>query len=691
MSLKRILCALLCALCFCLLARAEELPAAPAKSSPSVFSLASGSSAQALNAAVVELLRKQKFAEAEKLLEDAAKTDPSPDVYYNLSCAQALQNKTDAALDNLAKSIDAGFRDAAHIETDLDLNSLHGNERFAKLLVAARAPAPKTQSVSAKPALVKDGIAMVDEKNTGWDAERRVLLPLFEFDAADPRKNAAAAVGQGKAGESIRQWQKDGTAAGLFGVLYDNHDGDHSNMNATDFPQLAFVEYSEVAKKHSAHYGLQYTLFFSQPLIGNSSTALTSGPFWRSQTRIGQVNPYAIAVQSQHYLANQMYFYPEHRDYDPGRNGTGDGYGDTFPANTPFVVTSQGSSGSDQVFLRAFACAIAAMRPETQAAAVKHNLLAPTMQMVFRTSNKRVTTPDDYFTGKAHPMVFQGPEIDVEKMVNLAHDLKPDELPPLVQLKVIKEEAPRNGIEFFDVASSQTLFDTPCAIARVFRSTAQSQTMTVSTAGSRDANSRPLTYRWVLLQGTVEHVKIEPSKENGAEATLTIQWHERFPLEPGSKMESNRVDIGVFANNGVNWSAPAFVSFYCPDSETRKYDDKGLIESVEYKSRAEGGNYADPAIYTMRDWRDIYHRDAQGRICGWTRTRKTITEDFNADGMLVIEKDNLGRAKKARAVKYITRPVKPNTAPILETQPFGDEITYTYESDVDLIGHPEKK
>ncbi len=689
--MKWMINAFLCALCFCFVARAEENVLAPAIPSPSVFSQASGAGAQALNATVVELLRKQKYAEAEKLLEDASKTDPTADVFYNLSCAQALQNKTDAALDSLAKSIEKGFRDAAHIETDLDLKSLHGNERFAKLLVAAREPAPKTPSISATPAMVKDGIAMVDEKNTGWDAERRVLLPQFEFDAADPRKSKDAAVGQGKAGESIRQWQHEGTAAGLFGVLYDNHDGDHSPMNAADFPQLAFVRYSAVAKKYSAHYGLQHTLFFSQPLIGNSSTALTNGPFWRSQTRIGQVNPYAISMQAQHYLSNQLYFYPEHRDYDPGRNGTGDGYGDTFPANTPYVVTSQGSSGSDQVFLRAFACAIAAMQPATQAAAVKNNLLAPTLQMVFRASNKRVATPEDYLTGKAHPMVFQGEEIGVEKMIKMAHDLKPDELPPLVQLKVVKEEAPRHGIDFFDLASSQTLFNTPCAIACIFRSTAQAQTLTVSAAGSRDANSRPLTFRWVLLLGTAARVKIEPSKENGAEATLTIQWHERFPLEPDSKMESNRVDIGVFAHNGVNWSAPAFVSFYCPDSETRKYDAKGLIESVEYISRAEGGNYADPAVYTARDWRDDYRRDAQGRICGWTRTRKGVTEDFNADGMLILEKDAAGRAKKARAVRYIAHPVNANTSPKLETQPFGEEIIYTYESDADLIGRPEKK
>jgi hypothetical protein len=228
--------------------------------------------------------------------------------------------------------------------------------------------------------------------------------------------------------------------------------------------------------------------------------------------------------------------------------------------------------------------------------------------------------------------------------------------------------------------SSQKLFDTPCAIARIYRSTAQSQTFVVGGAGTRDANGRALTFRWVLLQGTPERVKIEPNPANGgSDATLTIQWHPRFPIEANSKLESNRVDIGVFANNGSEWSAPAFVSFYFPDSETRTYDAVGRIASVEYVSKAEGGNYVDPAVYTARDWRDEYHRDVQGKLLGWTRTRKGAVEDFNAEGLLVIEKDNLGRAKKARAVRYGLRPGKPNSSPILGEQAVGEEMTYTYD------------
>jgi len=42
------------------------------------------------------------------------------------------------------------------------------------------------------------------------------------------------------------------------------------------------------------------------------------------------------------------------------------GWGDLFQVNTPYLVISQGSSGTDQPFLRAFVSAAAALQPETQ-------------------------------------------------------------------------------------------------------------------------------------------------------------------------------------------------------------------------------------------------------------------------------------------------------------------------------------
>ena len=61
----------------------------------------------------------------------------------------------------------------------------------------------------------------------------------------------------------------------------------------------------------------------------------------------------------QNAAKNQLYVYPAHRDYSP-RNG------DLFPANTPYILVSRGSSGSDKPFLEAIALILAGLRPDTK-------------------------------------------------------------------------------------------------------------------------------------------------------------------------------------------------------------------------------------------------------------------------------------------------------------------------------------
>src|SRR5207249_2111857 len=176
-----------------------------------------------------------------------------------------------------------------------------------------------------------------------------------------------------------------------------NHDGDHSNMHYQSFPQLTRIEFSKEARAAKVHLGLQAQMFFNGVVLGNSSTAITQGPYWRSQPRLAYTNARTMLALYNQYVSNHLYVYPEHRDHDPGHNGKGDGYGDVYPTNTPFVLISQGSSGSDIVFLDAVACTLAAFRPETKKQLMRHGTLMPTVQMIFRTSNKNVARPEDYF------------------------------------------------------------------------------------------------------------------------------------------------------------------------------------------------------------------------------------------------------------------------------------------------------
>ena len=63
--------------------------------------------------------------------------------------------------------------------------------------------------------------------------------------------------GNSRVCQLLRQWYREGTAAGHYGDFYDNHDNDHSNFNYGAFPQLTCIEFDAVAKRFRLHSGLQ--------------------------------------------------------------------------------------------------------------------------------------------------------------------------------------------------------------------------------------------------------------------------------------------------------------------------------------------------------------------------------------------------------------------------------------------------
>jgi len=390
-----------------------------------------------------------------------------------------------------------------------------------------------------------------------------------------------------KVASRLRAWYAAGTAAGNTGDFYDNRDGGHSPMRLRHFPQLDRFEYTDEQKSRKLHWGPQLRMLFKHVTIGNSSTSATAA-LGGCNTRRCLMSPRAVAILYTQYRRSHLYVYPEHRDYDPGHNGLGGGYGDLFPANTPYVITSQGSSGSDQAFLRAIARTLAAFRPKVKALLIRTGLLMPTVQMIFRRCNTHIRTKQDYLTGRAHPPVFSSSQIDVLRMVEMAHDMTAENIPPMIQLAVVEEDTARPGRDYFDVFPSEKLFDTPAAIARVARSVKGVRRMVVSAAKSFDHNRRELTYHWAVLQGDADRITIKPLNSNASVVELQIPYHARRQIHKGSEMESNRVDIGAFVCNGTYYSAPGFVSVMSLDSEARTYDAAGRIREVCYGYGAAG-------------------------------------------------------------------------------------------------------
>jgi len=415
-----------------------------------------------------------------------------------------------------------------------------------------------------------------------------ISLALRTLSVAAPDSAAAPAkpitADKGPIGELLLKWADEGTAAGNIDDWYDNRDRGHSRLNCAPYPQLQTIEYSEAERKASRDWALQ-TSVRAVTVFGNSSTSAgptTSGSNPRSAYAASGGIPFLYTA----YRKNNLYLYPAHHDHHPGHNGlplaAGSFYGDLFPANTPYFITSQGSSGTDQPFMKAVASTLAAFRPEVKSALVAEGMLMPALQMIFRMCNRQVATPADYLTGKAHPPVFRGDQVDALKMVQMAHDMDLAHLPPLATLRVVEEDSAEAGRDYFEPLLTEVLADSPCAIARVHRSMAASRRFVLGAEGSTDVNRLPLTYHWVLLRGDPGRVKIHLRDEAGTSAEILIPYHGRAPIAPGDPMESNRVDIGLFVHNGTHYSPPAFFTSFTLDGEARTYDAQGRVIEVSY-------------------------------------------------------------------------------------------------------------
>ncbi|MFM8634080.1 MAG: hypothetical protein ACKOEX_04600 [Planctomycetia bacterium] len=570
-----------------------------------------------------------------------------------------------------------------------DVEVVVGEEHAGGVFAAPGASGAAAQREVAPPTPrpVTNGVAEVAEDNTVWVPQIARFLVSHEFPSCDAAIDISTQ--PGPVGDLLRQWRSEGTAAGLHGVLYDNHDEDHSVMDVDWFPELTSVRYCDAAKRTPTrvlgvgelHRGLQVLFLHNAPVIGNASVAQTNGPFWRSMPRVAMTGGASMALLADQYTNNMLYFYPEHRDHDPETDG---GHGDVYPANVPYLITSQGSSGSDRAFMNAVAATIAAFRPETQRVLVEKHLLMPTVQMIFRSSRRPIAGRGEYLSGAAHPPVFDASTLDVERMIRMAHDLKPDELPPLVRVSVEGEYLGRPGIDFFDAAHGEKLFDTVSAVARIARSARFRRRMVASVAATEDPNGRPLSFAWKVLHGDEHRIRIRPLDPLGTRAEILVDWHPRG-VYPGSDLPSSRVDIGVFADNGAGLSAPAMLTWYFPPNERRVYEDVPAtasadrsdningdsprrIVSIERLPAADRGNYVDPMVVTPADWTDTYRYDDRGTVLGWTRSRKGGDEEFAADGRLIVAKDREGRATKTCDVRYAREQASPDALPALREE-----------------------
>jgi adenylate cyclase len=90
---------------------------------------------RALYMSALNLFRVGEKQRAKELAEQALRQDQDePVVLYNVACFYAIQGDHERAIELLEKAVALGFGDRAWIETDSDLDPLHGHPRFAALL-----------------------------------------------------------------------------------------------------------------------------------------------------------------------------------------------------------------------------------------------------------------------------------------------------------------------------------------------------------------------------------------------------------------------------------------------------------------------------------------------------------------------------------------------------------------------------
>lgn len=135
-------------------------------------------------------------------------------------------------------------------------------------------------------------------------------------------------------------------------------------------------------------------------------------------------------------------------------------------------------------------------------------------------------------------------------------------------------------------------------IARIFRGAKYQRRMVVSAEGSRDLNRMPLKFHWSILRGDPARVKINYLNSMRSQAEITFSYHPRAPIGLGARMESNRVDIGVFVHNGAYYSAPSFITSFTLDNEAREYRSDGQPLEIAYGTGA--------ASAEIKDWNAFF-------------------------------------------------------------------------------------
>lgn len=178
----------------------------------------------------------------------------------------------------------------------------------------------------------------------------------------------------------------------------------------------------------------------------------------------------------------------------------------------------------------------------------------------------------DYLSPRAHPVVFDGNAIDTLRLATLAHAIETNALPPLAPLRVIADESAAfvPGRDYDD-RRGERVFDSPFAIARVWRAAPDTRKMVLA-APSTDPDLR---FHWFVGQGDPDKIAIRELAPRGRMVEITVTRHEA-PFATPFGVDSCRADVICVADDGAHFSPPSFVTWYFPPTGEDAYADPAL-------------------------------------------------------------------------------------------------------------------
>jgi len=618
-----------------------------------------------LRGQLFDVLRRGDAEKMEEICREALRVIPGDATWhYNLACALAQRDTPGVALNELAKAIDFGFHDADTIARDKDFARVRSLPRFAELVEKAQSlkgkpgrgrPEPKT--AIARPG----GKLILEEENLAWNFDAGVFEARMKIGApASAISLQAANFGKSKPTAPERPyvaaWISEGTSLGNVGDIYVNRDAGHSMLAVGDFPGLVNVIASQGAK--AAHIDTDHpnTVYPDCAVFGNISRARQGGPYWRSLGRSSMTDSGLAVRMNLLYRLNQFWIMPAHMDF--GKKDIGD----VFPGAAPFQFITVGSSWTDQGPLRAALAASASFRRPVKDEIVRRRLVGPTMQWLLRRTRKGIQTEEDYLSPKAHPTAFAGSSLDTERLVETAHALRPDQIPPVVSLNLINSR--KNPIRYpapvkdYPDAISEVLYSTSSAICLVLRAVEGERTFLFHARA--DGVDAPSTFTWRVVHGDASAVKIIATGE--ADEATPERGFAKMLID--RRNITNRIDVACFAKTATSsWGAPSIISFFPVPQETRTYRPDGQIASIDYAN--EKKVYSDPVVSLPRHWKDVYSYDASGKPLGWTRFSdgKEVAA-FTASGHRIVARRADGTPSKAVRVKYLPRATNDNMEPL---------------------------